>query len=91
VVGVRGLVVEVAGSPHAMPAGARVSIEAAGRLIPVRGHRFSGPNALLMPFAPLEGCPPRLPRRGDHGVGGGATYPGLARPRRQRDGRPDRR
>jgi len=55
VVGVRGLMVEVAGSVHAISVGARVTIEAAGRLIPCEVVGFSGPNALLMPFAPLEG------------------------------------
>src|SRR4030088_1984649 len=47
--------VEVAGSVHAMSVGARVTIEAAGRLIPCEVVGFYGPNALLMPFAPLEG------------------------------------
>jgi flagellum-specific ATP synthase len=55
VVGVRGLMVEVAGSLHAMSVGARVTIEAAGRVIPCEVVGFSGANALLMPFAPLEG------------------------------------
>jgi flagellum-specific ATP synthase len=55
VVGVRGLMVEVAGSLHAMSVGARVTIEAGGRLIPCEVVGFSGANALLMPFAPLEG------------------------------------
>jgi flagellum-specific ATP synthase len=55
VVGVRGLMIEVAGSLHAMSVGARVTIEAAGRLIPCEVVGFSGANALLMPFAPLEG------------------------------------
>ncbi len=55
VVGVRGLMVEVAGSLHAMSVGARVTIEAGGRLIPCEVVGFSGPNALLMPFAALEG------------------------------------
>jgi flagellum-specific ATP synthase len=55
VVGVRGLMVEVAGSVHAMSVGARVTIETAARLIPCEVVGFSGPNALLMPFAPLEG------------------------------------
>ncbi|HEY4918715.1 MAG TPA: flagellar protein export ATPase FliI [Xanthobacteraceae bacterium] len=55
VVGVRGLMVEVAGSLHAMSVGARVTIEAAARLIPCEVVGFSGPNALLMPFAALEG------------------------------------
>ncbi len=55
VVGVRGLMVEVAGSLHAMSVGARVTIEAGGRLIPCEVVGFSGENALLMPFAALEG------------------------------------
>src|SRR5262249_17067374 len=55
VVGVRGLMVEVAGSLHAMSVGARVTIDAGGRLIPCEVVGFSGANALLMPFAPLEG------------------------------------
>src|SRR5689334_25312282 len=55
VVGVRGLMVEVAGSLHAMSVGARVTIEAAPRLIPCEVVGFAGANALLMPFAPLEG------------------------------------
>src|SRR5689334_5738724 len=55
VVGVRGLMVEVAGSLHAMSVGARVTIEAAPRLIPCEVVGFSGANALLMPFAALEG------------------------------------
>jgi flagellum-specific ATP synthase len=56
VVGVRGLMVEVAGPIHAMSVGARVLIETgAGRIIPCEVVGFSGPNALLMPFAPLEG------------------------------------
>src|SRR5438105_5774343 len=56
VVGVRGLMVEVAGPIHAMSVGARVIIEtAAARSIPCEVVGFTGPNALLMPFAPLEG------------------------------------
>src|SRR6202790_5423755 len=55
VVGVRGLMVEVAGSLHAMSVGARVTIEAGDRLIPCEVVGFSGLNALLMPFAALEG------------------------------------
>ncbi len=56
VVGVRGLMVEVAGPIHAMSVGARVMIETgAGRNIPCEVVGFSGPNALLMPFAALEG------------------------------------
>src|SRR5947207_7897354 len=56
VVGVRGLLVEVAGPIHAMSVGARVIIETgAPRSIPCEVVGFTGPNALLMPFAPLEG------------------------------------
>ncbi len=55
VVGVRGLMVEVAGPLHAMSVGARVVIETPGVNIPCEVVGFSGVNALLMPFAPLEG------------------------------------
>src|SRR6187397_3188714 len=59
VIGVRGLMVEVAGPLHAMSVGSRVVIEtqAQGRLVPVPCEvvGFSGGHALLMPFAPLEG------------------------------------
>src|SRR5438445_1598678 len=56
VVGVRGLMVEVAGPIHAMSVGSRIIIEAGGsRLIPCEVVGFTGQNALLMPFAPLEG------------------------------------
>ncbi|RAI38106.1 flagellar protein export ATPase FliI [Rhodoplanes roseus] len=55
VVGVRGLMVEVAGPLHAMSVGARVGIETAGRTIPCEVVGFSGNHALLMPFAALEG------------------------------------
>ncbi|HVY00282.1 MAG TPA: flagellar protein export ATPase FliI [Pseudorhodoplanes sp.] len=56
VVGVRGLMIEVAGPIHAMSVGARVLIETgAGRPIPCEVVGFDGPQALLMPFGPLEG------------------------------------
>ena len=55
VVGVRGLMVEVSGPLHAMSVGARVVIETAAKNIPCEVVGFSGSNALLMPFAPLEG------------------------------------
>jgi flagellum-specific ATP synthase len=56
VVGVRGLMVEVAGPIHAMSVGARVVIETSGRrAIPCEVVGFSGTHALLMPFAALEG------------------------------------
>src|SRR5271169_5616829 len=70
VVGVRGLMVEVAGPLHAMSVGARVVIETPGKPIPCEVVGFSGGNTLLMPFAPLEGVradagrwSPRLPAR----------------------------
>jgi flagellum-specific ATP synthase len=60
VIGVRGLMVEVAGPIHTMSVGARVLIETGqetnqGPSIPCEVVGFSGANALLMPFAPLEG------------------------------------
>jgi flagellum-specific ATP synthase len=56
VVGVKGLMVEVAGPIHAMSVGARIIIEGgAGKNIPCEVVGFSGANALLMPFAALEG------------------------------------
>src|SRR5687768_14567469 len=59
VVGVRGLMVEVAGPIHAMSVGARVLVEAQanGQSKPIACEvvGFFGSNALLMPFAPLEG------------------------------------
>src|SRR3954467_10340245 len=55
VVGVRGLMVEVAGPLHTMSVGARVVIETKDQPIPCEVVGFSGNKALLMPFAPLEG------------------------------------
>src|ERR1700740_1594844 len=56
VVGGRGLLVEVAGAIHAMSVGARVLIETgAGPVIPCEVVGFTGADALLMPFAALEG------------------------------------
>jgi flagellum-specific ATP synthase len=56
VVGVRGLMVEVAGPIHAMSVGARIVIETPGdRAIPCEVVGFSNANALLMPFGALEG------------------------------------
>jgi flagellum-specific ATP synthase len=55
VVGVRGLMVEVAGPIHAMSVGARVVIETGRDDIPCEVVGFSGANALLMPFGALEG------------------------------------
>ena len=68
--------VEVAGPLHAMSVGARVVVETARRRpIPCEVVGFSGGNALLMPFAPLEGV-----RRGCRAVvsrGAGAVRPSL--------------
>ncbi len=52
---VRGLMIEVAGPLHAMSVGARVNIETTDRAIPCEVIGFSGSNAILMPFASLEG------------------------------------
>src|SRR5579885_935366 len=56
VAGVKGLMVEVAGPVHSMPVGARVVIETGtARGVPCEVVGVVGENALLMPFAPLEG------------------------------------
>jgi flagellum-specific ATP synthase len=56
VVGVRGLMVEIAGPIHAMSVGARIVVETgADRFIPCEVIGFSGANAVVMPFAGLEG------------------------------------
>ena len=92
VVGVRGLMVEVAGPIHAMSVGARIVIETGGSaFIPCEVIGFSGNNAVVMPFAGLEGVTARLPRGDRQCRGPGAAVAGLARPRAQRDGGTDRR
>ncbi len=56
VVGVRGLMVEVAGPIHAMSVGARIVIDTGnGRFIPCEVIGFTGDNAVVMPFAGLDG------------------------------------
>src|ERR1700741_1292463 len=56
VVGVRGLMVEIAGPIHAMSVGARIVIETGGnRFIPAEVVGFSGDNAVVMAFAGAEG------------------------------------
>src|SRR6201991_4814798 len=56
VVGVRGLMVEIAGPIHAMSVGARIVIETgSNRFIPAEVIGFSGNNAVVMPFAGLDG------------------------------------
>jgi flagellum-specific ATP synthase len=73
VVGVRGLMVEVAGPIHAMSVGARVVVETPAKPIPCEVVGFAGSNALLMPFAPLEGV-----RRGCRATV--SATPGAVRP-----------
>jgi flagellum-specific ATP synthase len=68
VVGVRGLMVEIAGPIHAMSVGARIVIDTGGnRFIPCEVIGFNGNNAVVMPFAGLEGV-----RRGCRAVIGNA-------------------
>jgi flagellum-specific ATP synthase len=56
VVGVRGLMVEIAGPIHAMSVGARIVIETGGnRSISAEVIGFSGSNAVVMPFGGLDG------------------------------------
>src|SRR6187399_1554812 len=56
VVGVRGLMVEIAGPIHAMSVGSRIVIDTGGsRSIPAEVIGFSGDNAVVMPFAGLDG------------------------------------
>src|SRR5215467_7436673 len=83
VVGVRGLMVEVTGPLYAMSVGARITIETGDRLIPCEVVGFCGANALLMPFAALEGV-----RRGCRI---GSPFAGLARSCGRRHGAADRR
>ena len=73
VVGVRGLMVEAAGPLYVMSVGARVVIETAEKAIPCEVVGFTGQNALLMPFAPLEGV-----RRGCRAIV--TRVPGSVRP-----------
>src|ERR1700741_1747024 len=69
VVGVRGLMGEVAGPIHAMSVGARITIETgSSREIPWEVVGFSGANALLMPFGALEGV-----RRGCRAIVSGSA------------------
>src|SRR6201985_278048 len=56
VVGVRGLMVEIAGPIHAMSVGSRIVIETGtDRFIPCGVIGFSGSNAVVMPFGGLDG------------------------------------
>jgi flagellum-specific ATP synthase len=74
VVGVRGLMVEVAGPIHAMSVGARVLVETGpGKTIACEVVGFTGAHALLMPFSNLEGV-----RRGCRAIV--TAVPGAVRP-----------
>src|SRR2546430_17654713 len=76
VVGVRGLMVEIAGPIHAMSVGGRIVIETGGnRFIPSEGIGFTGDNAVVVPFAGLEGV-----RRGCPAVVAHAPRPGRPSP-----------
>src|SRR5476651_681203 len=55
IVGVRGLMVEIAGPIDSMSVGARVMIETPTVPISCEVVGFTGSNALLMPFAALDG------------------------------------
>ncbi len=56
VVGVRGLMIEVAGPVHEMSVGSRLDIEAtSGRRVPAEVIGFQGEKALCLPFGALEG------------------------------------
>jgi flagellum-specific ATP synthase len=56
VAGVRGLMIEVAGPVHAMPVGARLTIETGvNGGVPCEVIGFAGENAVVMPFAAVEG------------------------------------
>ena len=63
VVGVRGLMVEVAGPLHAMSVGARVIVETPVKLIPCEVVGFSGGNALADAVRAARRRAARLPRR----------------------------
>src|SRR5258708_38882932 len=76
VVGVRGLMVEIAGPIHAMSVGARIVIDTGGnRFIPSEVIGFTGSNAGVMPFAGLEGV-----RRGTRAVVAHASSQGRPSP-----------
>src|ERR1700739_1227956 len=85
VVGVRGLMVEIAGPIHAMSVGARIVIETgSNRFIPSEVIGFSGNNAVVMPFAGLEGV--RRGRRAAIANAAGPVRPSPAVGRRGTDG-----
>lgn len=56
VVGVKGLMIEVAGPLHAMSVGSRLLIESSpGRSLPAEVVGFDGDRALLLPFGSIDG------------------------------------
>lgn len=74
VAAVRGLMIEVAGPVHAMPVGARLTIETGNNGgVPCEVVGFAGENAVVMPFAAIEGV-----RRGCRAIVSQAG--GLVRP-----------
>jgi len=74
VVGVRGLMLEVAGPVNAMSVGCRLTVEnGSGRPIPCEVVGFAGKHALAMPFAALDGV-----RRGCRALV--STSAGMVRP-----------
>src|SRR2546429_8490196 len=80
VVGVRGLMVEIAGPIHAMSVGARIVIETGGdRVIPAEGGGFSGGNAGGVAVAGPAGGTRGW--RGGVGHAGGAGGAGVGRGR----------
>ena len=92
VVGVRGLMVEMAGPIHAMSVGARLTIETgSGSRDPLRGGGiFRRPRAGHAVRRARRGAA-RLPRGGRHRGRHRTAVRALARPRDQRHGRADRR
>src|ERR1700682_3702189 len=92
VVGVRGLMVEIAGPIHAMSVGARIVIDTGGnRFIPSEVIGFTGSNAVVMPFPGLGGGRRGLPRGDRQRRKPGAPSAIMARPSHQCEGRADRR
>jgi hypothetical protein len=92
VVGVRGLMVEVAGPIHAMSVGARLSIETGiGPAIPCEVVGFTGGHALGHAVRRARRRAARLPGGGRHRRRHHPPIRALARSRGQRHGRADRR
>ena len=89
---VRGLLIEVAGPVHAMPVGgAHLGRDGAGALDSLRGRRLRRRPGAADAVSDLGGRAARLPGHRLAGRAGVRPSAGLARPRRQRHGRADRR